>query len=284
MGRTRAALKTLARSVRRKPDVEDPTSVDPAVLRSWAPLLDDFCRLWFRLEVRGVERVPEGPALFVGNHNSGTSFVEAMGVWARLYRDRGTDQLWHGLAHDAIVDLPGLGRVMSRLGAVRAGHDSARRIFELGRKVVVFPGGNREAFRPWSQRNEVQFYGRKGFIRLALRHGVPIVPVVFHGGHNGLFILHDGERLARALRMDRVLRSDTWPLWVGLPWGVALGPWFHVPLPVKCVTEFLDPIPTAEYGPESAEDPEVLQALYDQVQGVMQDRLDALADEFPGMF
>ena len=96
--------------------------------------------------------------------------------------------------------------------------------------------------------------------------------------------IHDGERLARALRMDRELRSDTWPLWVGLPWGVALGPWFHVPLPVKCVTEFLDPIPTAEYGPDSAEDPEVLQALYDQVQGVMQDRLDALADEFPGMF
>ena len=135
--------------------------------------------------------------------------------------------------------------------------------------AVVLPRGTAETAR---------------VMRVLARHGVPIVPVVFHGGHNGLFILHDGERLAQALRMDRVLRSDTWPLWVGLPWGVALGPWFHVPLPVKCVTEFLDPIPTAQYGPESAEDPEVLQVLYDQVQGVMQDRLEALADEFPGMF
>ena len=254
---------------------------DPALVERAAPWVDRACRVWFRLEVLGMEHVPDGPALIVGNHNSGTSFVEAMGVGARWIRQRGPDQAWRGLAHDAIVDLPVLGDLLCRVGAVRAGHESAAEAFAAGRKVVVFPGGNAEAFRPWSERGKVCLQGRTGWIKLALRHQVPVVPMVNVGGHDAFVVLTDGRRLARAIRADRWLRSDTWPIYLGLPWGVAVGPVFHLPLPVKCITRFLPPIDLG-HPPEAADDPVVLRELYDLVTGRMQAALTELRDRRSG--
>lgn len=226
-------------------DSSDPNSVDIPLLRDLCGPVDDACTAWFKLQVDGWEQVPDGPALIVGNHNSGITFVEAVGMGARLYRTRGTDSLWHGLAHDSIVDMPVLGNLLVRIGAVRAGHDTAAKVFALGRKVVVFPGGNKEAFRPWTARNRAEFYGRTGFVRLAVRHQVPIVPMAFQGGHSGFLVLSRGEWFAKKSGLRKLLRTDAWPLYLGLPWGVAFGPWFHLPLPVHVKVRFLEPIPTA---------------------------------------
>ncbi|HEX4936290.1 MAG TPA: 1-acyl-sn-glycerol-3-phosphate acyltransferase [Gemmatimonadaceae bacterium] len=274
MTSTRTAL---LRALLEPARVDDPDQVDPELVRGLAPWLDRACRAYFRLEVRGIERVPPGAALVVGNHNSGASFVEAIGVGARFLRER-PDESWNGLAHDKIVELPVLGKLLARIGAVRAGHDTAAAAFARGRKVVVFPGGNAEAFRPYRDRHRIAFEGRTGWLKLALRHRVPVVPMVNIGGHEGFVVLRDGRRLARAIGADRWMRSDTWPLIVGLPWGVTLGPVFHLPLPVKCVTEFLPPVHLGE-PPEAADDPAVLRRLYDDVTGRMQAALDALAAE-----
>ncbi len=249
---------------------------DPELARRLAPWVDRACRLWFRLEVQGFEHIPAGPALIVGNHNSGVTFVEAIGVGARWLRERGVGDPWNGLAHDAVIDAPLLGPLLARVGAVRAGHDTAAAAFAKGRKVIVFPGGNAEAFRPWRDRDHIRFEGRTGWLALALRHRVPIVPMVNHGGHSGFVVLRDGRRLARAIGADRWLRSDTWPLFLGLPWGVALGPVFHLPLPVKCTTRFLPAIDLG-HPPDAASDPKVLRELYDLVVGRMQSALDELA-------
>ena len=106
----------------RNPD--DPASLDPAFIEWVAPWLDRFCRAWFRLEVRGLEHLPEGPALLVGNHNSGVTFVEALGTGARVYVERGTGEYMHGLGHDAVVDAPLIGDLLVRAGAVRASHEA----------------------------------------------------------------------------------------------------------------------------------------------------------------
>ena len=86
-------------------------------------------------------------------------------------------------------------------------------------------------------------------------------------------------RLARLLRADRTIRSDVWPIWLGLPFGVGIGPFFHVPLPVKCVTEFLEPVSVDHVAPEDAGDPAALRAIYDEVTTRMQEALDRLAVE-----
>lgn len=257
-------------------DPDDPGNFDPAMVRQVVPVVDAFCRAWYRLEIDGFDNVPDGPALVVVNHNAGITFLEILGLGARWYLVRGLGDPLHGLGHDAMFRVPGVGGFLARGGGVRANHGNADRVFAMGRKAIVAPGGNLEAFRSFAERGRIKFGGRKGFLRLALRHGVPLVPVVLHGGHESFVVLHDGAPLARALHVDRLLRSDTWPLMLALPWGVALGPVFHLPLPVKVRGRFLAPIPTAGYGPGAADDPAVLDELYGRVTGVMQNAMDDL--------
>lgn len=262
----------------------DPTrldQIDHELLDQACPLVDQLCRTWFDHEVQGLDHIPEGPSLVVGNHNSGISFIEGLGFGARAYLEGKMATPWHALAHDAMVDMPLIGPFLIRAGAVRASHAMADAAFADGRKVLVFPGGNLEAFRPWSERNTIQFGQRKGFIRLALRHQVPITPVVFHGGQDAFVILSDGKWVARHMGPKRFLRSDTWPVYLGFPWGLMPAPMFHVPMPIKYTTRVLPPIPVDAYGPEAAEDPEVLQALYDQVIAAMQTAMDELVQQAP---
>lgn len=267
-------MHPLLHALLRPVDRDDPASVDPEVVRALAGPFERFGDRWYRLQVDGWENLPERPVLIVGNHNAGSAFLEALAAGAKVVR-RGNDRLT-GLAHDAIIDAPVLGRLLARIGAVRAGHESAGRAFAAGRQVVVFPGGNREAFRRWSERDRVVLGGRTGFVKLALRHGVDIVPWVFDGGHSSFFVLRDGRRVAKAIRADRWLRSDTWPLYVGLPWGVAFGPWPHLPLPVHARCRFLPPIPVSAHDPDAADDPTVVKGLYDEVERALQEGLDTL--------
>lgn len=250
-------------------------AVDPALVHALAGPVDLLCRAWYGLEVDGLENLPTGPALLVGNHNSGSAFLEALGFGARAHLHDPDEPPWHGLAHDAILALPGLGGLLRKVGAVNAGHDAAAEAFALGRKVVVFPGGNREAYRPWKHRYEVQMGDRRGFVRLALQHGVPIVPVAFVGGHSGFMVLSEGKRFARWVRADRWLRSDSWPLGLALPYGVFFGPVMHLPLPVKCLTRVLPPIDTTPWA--GRQDPEAVEAVFDRVQSSLQAGVDQLA-------
>jgi 1-acyl-sn-glycerol-3-phosphate acyltransferase len=263
-------------------DPDDIDAVDPALIGAAAPWVDRLCRLWFRLEVQGLSELPEGPALVAANHNSGTMFLEALGFAAQAHR--ATGELWCGLAHDALMEAPGLGALLGRLGGVRARHDAAHRAFAKGRKVLVFPGGNAEAFRTFRRRHEVDLQGRRGFLRLAVRAQVPICPVVFIGGHEGFIVLREGRRLAKLLRADRWLRSETWPVMLALPWGLAVGPLPHLPLPVRCTVRVLPPIHTAgRLDPAQADDEEAMTALYEEVQGAMQRALDELAAQRVGL-
>lgn len=254
--------------------------VDHDLVKEASVVVDRFCRAWFQHDVQGLERIPKGSALIVGNHNSGVTFLEGLGFGARAYLAGGWDTPWHALTHDAVVDMPMMGAFLTRVGAIRASHETANAAFEAGRKLIVFPGGNLEAFRPWRERHQIKFGGHKGFVRLALRHQVPIAPTVFYGGHNGFFVLSDNRGLAKRLGAKRFLRSDTWPVFVGLPWGVSMGPLFHMPLPVPCTTRVLDPIDVPSYGDASAvDDPEVVDAIYNDVVAAMQAGLDALRAE-----
>lgn len=257
-------------------DPDDPDGLDLDFARWLSRPVSSLLSVWHDFEVQGLDNVPDGPALMVGNHNSGAMFIEMFGFGASLYQNSSGDEAgWHGLTHDNIIGLPIVGRILHRLGAIRAGHGSAAAAFARGRKVVVCPGGNREAFRPFRDRYEIALGDRRGFVRLALRHEVPIVPVVFIGGHSGLVILSDNKRLARFLRADKWLRSDTWPLMVALPWGLVLGPMFHLPMPVGCITSILAPIaiePYLEMDPDDA-----VERLFRAVEAAMQEELTRLA-------
>jgi 1-acyl-sn-glycerol-3-phosphate acyltransferase len=168
---------------------------------------------------------------------------------------------------------------MAKAGALEAGHGNAEAALGQGGIVVVYPGGDHEAFRPWKDRNRIDFAGRNGFIRLALRQQVPIVPSVSIGAHETLIVLARGEGLARFLPHLRAFRIKTQPVILGPPWGISFGlPTF--PLRAQ-VTVQLGPVLDLRdrYGPDAADDDETVAALYDEVVSTMQATLDDLAAE-----
>jgi 1-acyl-sn-glycerol-3-phosphate acyltransferase len=140
----------------------------------------------------------------------------------------------------------------------------------------VYPGGDVEVHRPSWHSGRVDFAGRRGFVRLALEHDVPIVPVVSIGGQETAIFLSRGEGLARALRLDRLFRLKVLPISIAPPWGLNVGDFLgHVPLPAKIVVEALPPIRLRdEFGPEPDVD-----EVYDHVTRLMQETLDALQAE-----
>jgi 1-acyl-sn-glycerol-3-phosphate acyltransferase len=247
---------------------------DPEYIRRTLPLLGRLFKTYFRGEVRGLDRIPEGPALLVGNHSGGTMIADTFVFTLCFYEHFGPDRRFHQLAHDLAARLPGLG--LRPYGTLRASHENARQAFRKGAPVLVYPGGDYETFRPSWHSDRIEFGGRRGFIGLALSENVPVVPVVSIGGQETALFLTRGQRAAKLLGLDRIARIKVLPVSVGPPFGLSvldLPP--RLPLPAKIETEVLPPIDLRErFGPRPDAD-----VVYDELTGEMQARLDDLAAE-----
>jgi len=249
---------------------------DPDHIRRTQPLLKAVNDFYFRPEVSGLENIPaEGPVLLVGNHSGGLVIADTF-VFTHAFYDRfGPYRRFHQLAHNLAAGNPLLG-ILRRYGTVKASHDNARRAFDRGAALLVYPGGDWETFRPSWQGDRIDFGGRKGFIRLALDAGVPIVPVVSMGGQETALFLTRGRRLAKALRLDRLTRVKVMPISLGPPFGVNLLDLpLRLPLPAKIQIEVLPPVDLEErFGPDPDHD-----EVYESVTGRMQRALSRLAEE-----
>src|SRR5690349_15856675 len=171
----------------------------------WNPLMD----YWFRMEIEGWQHIPEPPALLIGIH-SGAPFVwDAWTVGVQWWRRFGRERPLHGTAHDALMATPVLGAYFRRMGVLPARGESIASALAAGHDGALWPGGERDSLRPWTKRDEAILAGRMGFIRLALRAQVPIVPIATVGGPDSMPVLAQGRRLARALRLDRFARLKT---------------------------------------------------------------------------
>jgi 1-acyl-sn-glycerol-3-phosphate acyltransferase len=249
---------------------------DPEFIRRMLPGLWLAASTWFRPDVAGLEKIPDEPVLFVGNH-SGGSMVPDTFVFLLAYNTYFTTdgRPIYALGHEIVTALPGLGRLARKLGVVTAKPDSAAAVFETGASALVYPGGDVEALRPWRDRNRIVFDGRKGFLKLAHSNNVKIVPIVATGGQDTFFVLNDGRRTAQLLGIDKLLRIKTLPLSVSFPWGIFPGDMFHVPFPAKIRVQVLDPVDLHErFGDEPDWD-----EAYDYVTSLMQAGLSALASK-----
>jgi 1-acyl-sn-glycerol-3-phosphate acyltransferase len=269
-------VRALAGEVTRRVPPADLDERDPGFIRETLPALWLLSRVWFRGEVRGLGNIPEeGPVLLVGNHSGGNLSPDTAVFLLAFHAHFGVERRFYQLAHNLVVSIPGLS-FLRKFGTVAASPANADKALRSGAALLVYPGGDHEVHRPTWQGGRIDFDGRRGFIRLALEHNVPIVPVVSIGGQETALFLSRGEGLSRLLGLDRLLRLKVLPISLAIPWGLNIGDFLgHVPLPAKITVEALPPIRLREkFGPEPDVD-----AAYEYVTRLMQETLDALAAE-----
>ena len=204
----------------------------------WNLLLDRY----FRYEISGWERLPDSPCLLVGIHAGGILPIDAYAFGFAWFRHFGMDRVARGTAHDFLTASPIIGDYLGKIGVIPASHAGISTALAAGEDVILYPGGDLDALRPWTKRDEVVFGGRKGWIRMALEANVPIVPVANLGASDTLFVLTDGQTIAKTLRLDKLLRAKAVPLGLGFPLGLTLAVIPQIPLPAKLRTEILEPI------------------------------------------
>ena len=252
------------------------------LLRAQRPVWTALCDHYFRLETSGWERLPEETSLLIGNHSGGSLTMDAWTLVFDWWRRFGTERVLHATAHDVLMAAPGLGDYFRLCGVIPASRHGVSAALGAGRDVIIWPGGEVDAMRNWRRRDEAVLGGRKGFVRQAIRSGVPIVPVASVGGHDTVFVLSEGRWLASALDrltgLKKTLRAVTMPIVLGVPFGLTIETIpTHLPLPAKIRTELLDPI-HVDKDPERVNDQEYVDSIYLEVESAIQNTMDRLAE------
>lgn len=259
----------------------DPKTIEE-LMQTWSWFYDYY----FRVQTDGWENVPDGQVLLVGSHNGGLAAPDMMMMMYDWFRNFGTERLAYGLMHpSAWVVYQPIAQFAAKAGAIRANPNLAIAAFEKGASVLVYPGGAQDVFRPYWQRDKIEFAGRKGFIKLALRQEVPIVPLISKGAHETIIVLADFYQQVKQLHEWGLfpwffdLDPKVFPIYLGLPWLFSLGPLPNFPLPSQIHTRVCRPIIFKKYGQEAARDRDYVDQCYHQVVNQMQKDLHILYSE-----
>jgi 1-acyl-sn-glycerol-3-phosphate acyltransferase len=196
-------------------------------------LYDPLYRRWFRAEWEGMENIPkEGGALLVCNHSGAIPSdapVIMHGVEEELHRPV------YGLADHLFKGLPVVGTMWARAGGVAAHPENAYRLLrEQQQLALVFPEGTKGTGKLYTERYKLRRFGRGGFVEIAMRAGVPIVPIAVVGSEEAMPIIAKVPALAKILGVPYV------PITANM---LAFGPLGLVlPLPAKIKVRVLDPV------------------------------------------
>lgn len=174
-----AAASAALRRAERPPEL-DLWGQDKELTRSLRPLAELLYERYWRVRTSGLEHVPSGPSLLVANH-AGVLPLDGPVLHLALQRERPELPEARWLLDDQTLSAPVLGKLAVRLGAVRSTPEHAHRLLAEGRPVIVFPEGAQGAMKPFVERYQLQRFGRGGYLKVALREHVPVVPVAIVG-------------------------------------------------------------------------------------------------------
>jgi len=249
---------------------------DRGLTRHVVDLLRPVVKVYHRSEVRGLDRIPSGRCLLVGNHSGGLTTPDFVIFAVDYYEKFGYERPLYALAHDSLFHGPAA-EILPHLGIIRANPENAAAALATDMAVLVFPGGDMEVYRPTMVENVIDFAGHTGYVDTAVAARAPIVPVVSIGGQETQMYLSRGTWLARALRLDkmerRLLRTDILPVSFGFPFGLSVLVPVNMPLPSKIVSQVLEPIDVAA---QWGLDPDA-EKVDGRIRRVMQTELDRLA-------
>jgi 1-acyl-sn-glycerol-3-phosphate acyltransferase len=207
---------------------------DPVLTRHVVDLLRPVVKVYHRSQVRGLEHIPPGRALLVGNHSGGLTTPDFAIFAVDYYQRFGYDRPLYALAHDSLFHGPAAD-FLPHLGVIRASPENAAAALATDTAVLVYPGGDMEVYRSTLVRNVIDFAGHTGYVASAVAARAPIVPVVSIGGQETQMYLSRGVWLSRLLRLDkferRLAHTDILPVSFGFPFGLSVLIPVNMPLP-----------------------------------------------------
>jgi 1-acyl-sn-glycerol-3-phosphate acyltransferase len=233
------------------------------------PLLDFYYRYWFRVEVEGIENVPsDGGALIVSNH-SGALPPDAPMIMQAIRHEHREPRPLYMLGENWFKGYPGVGMLANKIGLVGAHPENAQRLLrDEGKLVLVFPEGQKGSRKLFWQRYRLRRFGRGGFVRTAMRAGVPVVPVAVIGAEEAMPIF------AHVPLLERLTGLIYFPINHAFPhFGLAAAAMY---LPAKFRIRFLEPIDMSRYSPEDADDIALVGRLSERIRLRIQEELDDL--------
>jgi len=240
---------------------EDEWGFDEALVEEAMPLLEFLYDRWWRVHTEGTIHIPgHGGALIVANH-AGVLPWDASMIAVAIMRAHPLPRYPRFTVSDWALQLPFVSVSVRRLGGVVSSPHNVLRLLEQGELLSVFPDAAHGDAKPWADRYRLGRFGRGGFVGLALRAGVPIVPCAIVGSEEIYPRVTEAPGLARLLGARSVPLTPTFPL---------LGPLGLVPLPSRWRIEFCEPVDLEPYGPDAAEDRnlvfDIAEAIREQIQ------------------
>ncbi len=221
-----------------------------------------FSLLWkyFRVQVHGIEKVPEGRVLLVPNHG-GQLPIDGTLVGLAMVMEASPPRVARGMVERWFPTLPFVSSLFTRCGQVVGDPANCRALLDQDQVIMVFPEGVRGSGKLYDKRYQLQKFGT-GFVRLALESNAPIVPVAIIGAEETYPAIHDAKPLAKLFGAPYMPITPFWPL---------LGPVGAVPLPVQIDLHFGDPIYLE--GDADGSDKEI-GAMVAQVKDTLQSMID----------
>ncbi|HKC50981.1 MAG TPA: lysophospholipid acyltransferase family protein [Myxococcota bacterium] len=242
----------------------DDFGLDERYLQRARRWLDWLYDTWWRVEVAGIEGVPDTPrVLFVAN-TAGILPWDALMIAHAVERTHPSRRRPRPMVSDWIATLPFSQSRLARLGAVRACAENAERLLGANQWVIAFPEGQKGSLKPFRERYRLQRFARGGFVSLAARLRAALVPVAVIGSEEIHPILFEPRILRRLLGVP-VPVTPTFPL---------LGPLGVIPLPSRWRIRFGEPIWFDDVSPERAVDPLYVNRTRERVRGAIQNLLD----------
>jgi 1-acyl-sn-glycerol-3-phosphate acyltransferase len=210
----------------------DPFGLDPEYARSLLLTLGLLYRYWLRVETSGIERVPDGRVLLIGNHGGNTFAYDGAMLASAMFFEHEPPRIVRGMAEYYLPRIPFFNVLMQRLGSVVGTPSNCVQLLEREEAIMVFPEGERGFMKSYAKRYQLQRFGL-GFMRLALETRTPIVPVGIVGSEE------QSPGLARVGWLGRLIGAPALPITLTFP---LLGPLAIVPLPVKFRLHFGEPM------------------------------------------
>ena len=245
----------------------DDFGLDPEFEELVAPFFEFLYERWWRVETRGLDRVPAtGAAIIVSNHSGAVFPWDGTMLKVALKREHAAARELRPLIDNFVTALPFVPSLLARCGAVRACQENALRLLARGEVIAVFPEGVRGMSKPFERRYQLERFGRGGFVAVAAESGAPIIPAAIVGAEEAHPLLGKLERPAKLVGLPYLPITPTFP-WFGL-FGL-------IPLPTKWTITFGEPIDVANrFDDRRPLDPIEIDRTTEEVRETVQRMLD----------